>query len=103
MTTLLMSNFPGDEPTFLAARRFARQEFRSKRQLGPGTTEVAQAVEHAQGVTQILRENVVQGRHVGEDKYQLKMHEHTQRLDNETAGALKGTTKSFKDVKSSTF
>ena len=60
-------------------------------------------MEHAQGVTKILRENVVQGQHMGEEKYKLNMHEHTQRLDNDTAGNLKGTTKTFKDIKSQTF
>ena len=56
-------------------------------------------------MTQILRENVVQGKRVGNEgeRYKLRMHEHTQRMDNETAGELKGTTKSFKDIKGERF
>lgn len=65
--------------------------------------EAAQGVEHAQGVTKILREHVVQGKNVGGETYKLNIHEHTQRLDNDTAGQLKGTTKSFKEVKNAQF
>ena len=39
----------------------------------------------------ILRENVVQGRNVGQQQYKLNIHEHTQRLDNDVAGKLKET------------
>ena len=60
-------------------------------------------MEHAQGVTKILREHVVQGRHEGEGKYKLKIHEHTQRLDNDSAGRLRGTRKSFREVKDGVF
>lgn len=92
----------GDTPTLRSSREFARTEFRTGAKFTPDGPEAAQGVEHAQGVTQILRENVVQGRKkVGEvgEKYKLNIHEHTQRLDNDTAGQLKGTTKSFKEVK----
>lgn len=54
--------FAEDQPTLLASRSYARQQYRDKRRLDTGSTEATQAVEHAQGVTQILRENVVQGR-----------------------------------------
>lgn len=81
----------------------------------PGSVEAAAALEHAQGVTKILRENVVQGRKVegkGEGKgdgdgdgerYKLRMHEHTQRMDNDVAGQLKGTRRSFKSIKDAQF
>lgn len=42
-------------------------------------------------------------RNVGGKKYKLNIHEHTQRLDNDTAGNLKGTKKSFKEIKNSQF
>lgn len=47
----------------------------------------------------------MQGKRVGSEgqRYKLKIHEHTQRLDNETAGELKGTTKSFKQIKGERF
>lgn len=70
------------------------------------------AVEHAQGVTQILKENVVQGQlkkevkkgtTAGQGLYKLRMHRHTQKLDNETATKLKGSTKSFKKIKEERF
>ena len=61
--------------------------------------ETGQAIEHAQGVAQILRENVVQGRNTGGDTYKLNIHEHTQRSDNATASKLKGTKKSFAEIK----
>ena len=38
-----------------------------------------------------------------EEKYKLRFTEHTQRLDNETAKELKGTTKSFKEIKNAQF
>lgn len=90
-----------DDVMLRSSRAFARSEFRTGAKLIPNGPEAAQGVEHAQGVAQILRENVVQGIKVGDvgEKYKLNIHEHTQRLDNDTAGKLKGTTKSFKEVK----
>ncbi|KAK4619474.1 Mitochondrial zinc maintenance protein 1, mitochondrial [Fulvia fulva] len=95
--------FASDQATLRASRDFARSQFREKRTLKEGGLEAGQAVEHAQGVTRILRENVVQGRNVGGEKYKLNIHEHTQRLDNDEAGRLKGTKKSFKEIKDSIF
>ncbi|KXT05530.1 hypothetical protein AC578_3712 [Pseudocercospora eumusae] len=91
--------FNGDMPTLSASRVFARSEFHKNKSLKPDSTEAAQGIEHAQGVTQILRENVVQGKNLGNEKYKLNIHEFTQRLDNEAATTLKGTRKSWKDVK----
>ncbi|EME41189.1 hypothetical protein DOTSEDRAFT_73572 [Dothistroma septosporum NZE10] len=95
--------FASDTPTLRASRDFARQQFRENRTLKAGSPEAAQGVEHAQGVTKILRENVVQGKNVGGEKYKLNIHEHTQRLDNDEAGRLKGTKKSFREIKESIF
>ncbi|KAM3421835.1 hypothetical protein BST61_g2212 [Cercospora zeina] len=93
--------FNGDLHMLRSSRAFARNEFRNGAKLPADSAEAAQGVEHAQGVTQILRENVVQGKRVGSvgEKYKLNIHEYTQKLDNDTAGQLKGTTKSFKEVK----
>lgn len=48
---------------------------------------------------------MVQGKQAGGDgdKYKLNIHRDTQRADNHTAGELKGTTKSFKDIKKAVF
>ncbi|PPJ56801.1 hypothetical protein CBER1_05949 [Cercospora berteroae] len=93
--------FDGDAHMLRSSRAFARGEFRNGAKLPADSVEAAQGVEHAQGVAQILKENIVQGKRVGDvgEKYKLNIHEHTQRLDNDTAGQLKGTTKSFKEVK----
>ena len=37
------------------------------------------------------------------DRYKLRMHEHTQRNENLTATSLKGTKKSFKEIKNASF
>lgn len=60
--------FKGDKTTNKAARQFARDRFRENRSMAAGSPQAAQGVEHAQGVAQILRENVVQGKYVGTGK-----------------------------------
>lgn len=90
----------------MESRRFARESFNANSHLESGSVEIQQGIEHAQGVAKILRENVVQGKQdkaKGEEHYKLRIHEHTQRLDNDTAGNLKGTKKSFKDIKNAQF
>lgn len=86
-----------------AARSQARESFIKNRKLESGSNEATQAIQHAQGVAQILRENVVQGENRGGEHYKLRITEHTQRLDNATAKELKGTTKSFKQIKDAQF
>ncbi|KAK5169632.1 Mitochondrial zinc maintenance protein 1, mitochondrial [Saxophila tyrrhenica] len=95
--------FGDDTPTLLASRAQARASFLSNAALEPGDTEATTAIEHAQGVTKILREHVVQGRNVGGEQYRLRIHEHTQKLNNEQAKLGKGTTKGFKEIKNSQF
>ncbi|KAK4547583.1 hypothetical protein LTR36_000540 [Oleoguttula mirabilis] len=95
--------FTGDNDTLLASRKLAHESFAKNQRLEPGGVEAGVAVEHAQGVAQILRENVVQGKNTGGDNYKLNIHEHTQRQDNDTAGRMKGTTKSFKEIKNASF
>lgn len=93
-----------DQTTLSASRSYAKAEFGKHRRLESGGVLAGQAVEHAQGVAKILREHVVQGKMQGEDgRYKLNIHEHTQRLDNDTAGHLKGTTKSWREVKDAVF
>jgi complex III assembly factor LYRM7 len=88
-----------------AARDFARQSFRQDPDTKPGTHQMAQRIEHAQGVTKILKENLVQGKLAEKkiDTYQLRFTKDTQRLDNEVTTKLKGTTKTFKQIKDAQF
>jgi complex III assembly factor LYRM7 len=103
----LTHNATGDFDTSRSARDFARQSFRESlpRDVAPGTHEMAQRIEHAQGVTKILRENIVQGKQAEKqpDTYKLRFTENTQRFDNEETRKLKGTTKSFKEIKDAQF
>lgn len=92
-----------DDVTLRASRQFAKESFAKNGKLEIGGVEAGTAIEHAQGVARILRENVVQGKNKGDDTYKLNIHEHTQRLDNDTAGKMKGTTKSFKEIKDAVF
>ncbi|KAI7170650.1 hypothetical protein KC316_g13951 [Hortaea werneckii] len=95
--------FRGDNDTLVASRKLAHESFAKNRRLELGGVEAGQGIEHAQGVAQILRENVVQGKNTGGENYKLNIHEHTQRLDNETAKQFKGKTKTFKEIKDASF
>lgn len=87
-----------------AARQQAYEKFSENRALESGSTEAGTAIELAQGIAQVLRENVVQGKNKsGTDIYKLNIHDDTQRLDNGTVKEFKGTTKSFKEIKNATF
>ena len=50
-----------------AARKQARESFKANRNAIPGGIEAEQGIQHAKGVAQILRENVVQGQRDRED------------------------------------
>ncbi|TKA28338.1 hypothetical protein B0A50_03805 [Salinomyces thailandicus] len=100
--------FKGDTETLQASRALAHQTFQTNaHKLEPNSLEASTAVAHAQGVAQILREHVVQGRKKpgaeDSENYKLNIHEHTQRLENETAGKLRGTTKSFGEIRDASF
>ncbi|KAI1345497.1 hypothetical protein F5Y01DRAFT_57173 [Xylaria sp. FL0043] len=75
--------FQGDGPTLTAARQSIRQGFRANAALEPTSPEFPNAVKHAEEVAMILRQNVVQGKKEG-DTYKLRIHEETERGDNET-------------------
>ncbi|KAJ4147112.1 hypothetical protein LMH87_001659 [Akanthomyces muscarius] len=78
--------FQGDAPILVAAQSRIRGEFRSKQSLDPKDSSVNEGIEHATQVAKVLRENVVQGKKMdGEEaKYKLRIHEHTERGDNES-------------------
>jgi complex III assembly factor LYRM7 len=99
------SHFPGDFDTDRSAREFARKSFREDPKTEPGTRMMAQRIEHAQGVTKILKENIVQGKLAEnkDDTYKLRLTKDTQRFDNEQTSKLKGTTKTFKEIKDAQF
>lgn len=61
--------FQGDERLLTNARDQIRAGFREKAALSPTDPAVAPAVQHAQQVAAMLRENVVQGRSDGDGRY----------------------------------
>lgn len=84
-----------------AAQKQARQGFQQNASLPKGDPAIIAAITHAEEVSAILRQNVVQGKHVGDDKYSkiesyldhvcilmatpgLRIHEETERGDNNT-------------------
>lgn len=85
-----------------AAQQQARNAFRSNAYLASNDPAAISAIEHAESVAKILRENVVQGKHVGDNKYseftrrtawfisllshtaELRIREDTERGDNDT-------------------
>ncbi|ATY62379.1 hypothetical protein CCM_08654 [Cordyceps militaris CM01] len=78
--------FQGDAPVLLAAQSQIRGEFRSKQSLDPQDSSVSEGIAHATQVATFLRENLVQGKKMEgeESKYKLRIHEHTERGDNES-------------------
>lgn len=76
--------FQGDLPLLHAAREEARKGFQRNSTLLPEDPALTPAIAHAEQVAKILRENVVQGERVGEDRFKLRIHEHTERGDNDT-------------------
>ncbi|KAF2828300.1 mitochondrial zinc maintenance protein 1, mitochondrial, partial [Ophiobolus disseminans] len=83
--------FQGDMNTLFAARAEARRNFESNRHLTAGSDELSKQIAHAEEVAKFLRENVVQGRAAeNEGNYKLRIHEHTERGDNEDIKKAKG-------------
>ncbi|KAI1124301.1 hypothetical protein F5Y10DRAFT_31913 [Nemania abortiva] len=75
--------FQGDGMTLNAARANIREAFLKNAALEPASPEYLAAMKHAEEVAKILRENVVQGKREG-DTYKLRIHEETERGDNDT-------------------
>ncbi|KIN08087.1 hypothetical protein OIDMADRAFT_22915 [Oidiodendron maius Zn] len=84
--------FAGDARLLHAARVEARKAFQQNTALSPDSPETAAAVAHAEEVAQILKENVVQGKKEGDNLYKLRIHEHTERGDNDTIKIANGKT-----------
>ncbi|OTB15182.1 hypothetical protein K445DRAFT_318029 [Daldinia sp. EC12] len=83
--------FQGDERVLTAARASIRESFRVNASLEPTDPELPGAIKHAEEVAAILRQNVVQGRKDG-DRYKLRIHEDTERGDNDTVKFPNGKT-----------
>ncbi|KAJ8124865.1 hypothetical protein O1611_g8773 [Lasiodiplodia mahajangana] len=75
--------FQGDATLLNAARADIRQGFLKNATLEPTSPEFLAAINHGQEVAKVLRENVVQGKREG-DTYKLRIHEETERGDNDT-------------------
>lgn len=65
--------FQGDFPLLHAARSQARAGFQSLSSLDPSSEEAVKAIAHAEGVVDVLRHNVVQGKQT-EGSDVLSMH-----------------------------
>jgi len=76
--------FQGDLPLLHAARQEVRNAFRKNASLLPEDAALAPAIAHAEDVSKILKENIVQGKKEKDDKYKLRIHEFTERGDNDT-------------------
>ncbi|PQE25203.1 Mitochondrial zinc maintenance 1 mitochondrial protein [Rutstroemia sp. NJR-2017a BVV2] len=88
-----LSPLTEDLPLLTSARKQARSTFLSNRSLEPSSPECAAAIAHAEDVAKILRENVVQGRkEEGDERFKLRIHEHTERGDNDTVKMPNGQT-----------
>lgn len=81
--TILTRFRSGDEPVLAAAKQSIRQGFRDKAGLLPNDPSIAPAIQHAEEVASFLKANIVQGKKEG-DVYKLRIHEHTERGDNES-------------------
>ncbi|OBT73400.1 hypothetical protein VF21_08087 [Pseudogymnoascus sp. 05NY08] len=76
--------FEGDTHLLHAAQAQARGAFRENASLAPEDPLAVKAITHAKEVSAILRENIVQGKNVGDNKYKLRIHAETERGDNDS-------------------
>ncbi|KAI0101101.1 hypothetical protein F4814DRAFT_105692 [Daldinia grandis] len=83
--------FQGDERVLTAARASIRETFRVNASLESTDPELPGAIKHAEEVAAILRQNIVQGKKDGEI-YKLRIHEDTERGDNDTVKLPNGQT-----------
>ena len=103
--------FAGDQHLLHASREQIRQGFTDNRSLESGSPLLAKAIEHAEGVAEVLRTNIVQGQlgqGQGEEAYsellvspggggrctnydpELNIHKDTERGDNDTVKNPRG-------------
>ncbi|KAK4136880.1 hypothetical protein BT67DRAFT_193488 [Trichocladium antarcticum] len=75
--------FEGDARVLDAARQSIRAGFRDKASLPASDPTVQPAIIHAEEVASFLKANLVQGKREG-STYKLRIHEHTERGDNDS-------------------
>ncbi|KAK6518490.1 Mitochondrial zinc maintenance protein 1, mitochondrial [Arthrobotrys conoides] len=88
--------FQGDSKLLLASHREIRTQF--ERNLGSGSVDDNhEKVKHAFEVAKFLKRNVVQAEKVdGQEKFKLRLHDETERGDNESIKTpLKGRVGNF--------
>ncbi|KAH0430842.1 putative mitochondrial protein fmp16 [Colletotrichum kahawae] len=86
--------FKGDDRVLTAAKQQIRQGFRDQASLAPSDASLRQAIEKAEDIAKILRQNIVQGKQDETRVYKLRIHEDTERGDNDsvkTAGGSQAT------------
>lgn len=76
--------FHGDSSTLVGAQDQIRKQFRDKLSLDPADPAVQPAIQHANQVAMFLRTNLVQGKREEDGVYKLRIHEDTERGDNDT-------------------
>ncbi|KAK4649076.1 Mitochondrial zinc maintenance protein 1, mitochondrial [Podospora pseudocomata] len=76
--------FEGDTRMLTGARESIRNAFRDKATLPPSDPSIEPALKHADEVAAFLKANVVQGIKQEDNTYKLRIHEHTERGDNES-------------------
>ncbi|KAL2258667.1 hypothetical protein VTK26DRAFT_7956 [Humicola hyalothermophila] len=75
--------FEGDPRVLEGARQSIRQGFRANASLPASDPSIGPAIKHAEEVASFLKSNLVQGRREG-DTYKLRIHEYTERGDNDS-------------------
>ncbi|CAK7565133.1 MAG: Mitochondrial zinc maintenance protein 1, mitochondrial [Sporothrix epigloea] len=76
--------FEGDVRVLSEANKQIRSKFRENAGLSASDPAVQPAIQHAKEVASFLRQNVVQGKKEEGDVYKLRIHEETERGDNDT-------------------
>lgn len=77
----LLTIATGDTHLLHAAQAQARGAFRENASLAPEDPLAVKAITHAKEVSAILRENIVQGKNVGDNKYSMCLfHVHLRQL-----------------------
>ncbi|KAH8161400.1 hypothetical protein CIB48_g6842 [Xylaria polymorpha] len=78
--------FKGDIALLNSSRSMIREGFLEKAALEPTSPEASAALKHADSVATFLLRNIVQGTKTeGDDRCtELRIHEHTERGDNDT-------------------
>ncbi|OHE90643.1 hypothetical protein CORC01_14062 [Colletotrichum orchidophilum] len=86
--------FKGDDRVLTAAQQQIRQGFRDQATLTSTDPAYSSAIQKAEDIAKILRQNVVQGKQDDSRVFKLRIHEDTERGDNDsikTAGGASAT------------